>query len=52
MKQKIVFLNDKFLPYEKAFIHIEDRGFQFGDGIYEVILFENNKLIDFSWAFS
>ncbi len=47
MTSKTIFLNDQFLPYEKAFIHIEDRGFQFGDGIYEVILFENNQLIDF-----
>lgn len=42
-----VFLNDKFVAYKNAFVHIEDRGFQFGDGIYEVVLFENNKLIDF-----
>lgn len=43
----VVFLNDQFLDHDKAFINIGDRGFQFGDGIYEVILFENNKLIDF-----
>jgi D-alanine transaminase len=45
--KEIVFLNDDYIDYDKAFIHIEDRGFQLGDGIYEVILFENNKLIDF-----
>ncbi len=48
MNSKTIFLNDKFLPYEQAFVHIEDRGFQLGDGIYEVILFVNNKLIDFN----
>lgn len=45
--EKTIFLNDEYLPYDKAFIHIEDRGFQLADGVYEVILYENNKLIDF-----
>lgn len=32
-----VFLNGQFVPYEQALIPVEDRGFLFGDGIYEVI---------------
>jgi D-alanine transaminase len=44
--QRISYLNGEFLPHEKCFVHIEDRGFQFADGVYEVTLFENNKLID------
>jgi len=32
-----VFLNDEFLPIEKATISVLDRGFIFGDGVYEVI---------------
>jgi len=43
---KISFLNGEFLPHEKCLVSIEDRGFQFADGAYEVTLFENNKLID------
>ncbi|OFW79772.1 MAG: hypothetical protein A2887_01575 [Alphaproteobacteria bacterium RIFCSPLOWO2_01_FULL_40_26] len=43
---RISYLNGKFLPHEKCLIHIEDRGFQFADGVYEVVLFENGKLID------
>jgi len=43
---RISFLNDKFLPHEECFVHIEDRGLQFADGIYEVIFFYNGKLID------
>ena len=43
---RISFLNDKFLPHTECFVHIEDRGLQFADGIYEVILFYNGKLID------
>ncbi len=33
----IAYLNGHFLPLEEAKISIEDRGFQFGDGVYEVI---------------
>jgi D-alanine transaminase len=43
---KISFLNGIFLPHENCLVSIEDRGFQFADGAYEVTLFENNKLID------
>jgi D-alanine transaminase len=43
---RISYLNGKFLPHEDCFVHIEDRGFQLGDGVYEVTLFKNNKLID------
>jgi D-alanine transaminase len=32
----IVFLNGCYLPKEEAFISVDDRGFLFGDGIYEV----------------
>ena len=46
---RISFINDKFLPHNECFVHIEDRGFQFADGIYEVILFYNGKLIDGDW---
>lgn len=43
---RISYLNGEFLPHEKCMVHIEDRGFQFADGVYEVTLFENGKLID------
>ncbi|MCD6055939.1 MAG: D-amino-acid transaminase [Gammaproteobacteria bacterium] len=33
----IVYLNGEFISHEKAFISITDRGFLFGDGVYEVI---------------
>jgi D-alanine transaminase len=32
-----VYLNGQFLPYDEAKVPVEDRGYQFGDGIYEVI---------------
>ena len=38
MAMTIAFLNDEFVPLEEAKISPMDRGFLFGDGIYEVIL--------------
>jgi D-alanine transaminase len=34
---QIVHLNGKFLPIDQAFVPVLDRGFMFGDGVYEVI---------------
>jgi Branched-chain amino acid aminotransferase/4-amino-4-deoxychorismate lyase len=33
----IAYVNGRFLPLASAHVHIEDRGFQFADGVYEVI---------------
>ena len=33
----VAFINGAFVPLAEAKVSIEDRGFQFGDGIYEVI---------------
>lgn len=33
----IAFINGRFLPWHEATISIDDRGFQFGDAVYEVI---------------
>jgi D-alanine transaminase len=43
----IVFLNDSFMPMEEAKISPMDRGFLFGDGIYEVIPAYDGKLVGF-----
>jgi len=34
---EVAFVNGRFLPLADAVVSIEDRGFQFGDGVYEVI---------------
>lgn len=36
---KEVFFNGKWMPHDQAFISVFDRGFMFGDGIYEVTPF-------------
>lgn len=43
-----VFLNDSFLPMEEAKISPMDRGFLFGDGIYEVVPSYDGKLVGFA----
>lgn len=42
----IVFLNGEFLLKDRAKISVFDRGFIFGDGIYEVVPVMNGVLID------
>ncbi|HBQ44830.1 MAG TPA: D-amino acid aminotransferase [Thiomicrospira sp.] len=46
MKQT-VYLNGQYYPIEEARISPQDRGFLFGDGIYEVIPVFNKKLFEF-----
>tara|TARA_B110000438_G_C15699147_1_gene600242 strand:+ start:114 stop:950 length:837 start_codon:yes stop_codon:yes gene_type:complete len=49
---KIAYVNYKFLNFTDAKIHVEDRGLQFGDSIYEVIPIFNKKLIDLNFHFN
>ncbi len=43
---KFAYINKRFVDFKNANIHIEDRGLQFADSVYEVIAVVNNKLID------
>jgi D-alanine transaminase len=43
---RIVFINNEFLPIEKATIPVMDRGFLFADGVYDVAAVLNGKLVD------
>tara|TARA_A200000113_G_scaffold39237_1_gene31969 strand:- start:2088 stop:2978 length:891 start_codon:yes stop_codon:yes gene_type:complete len=47
-EMSIAFLNDNFLPLEQAKISPLDRGFLFGDGIYEVVPSYHGKLLGFN----
>ncbi|MFQ5519221.1 MAG: aminotransferase class IV [Mariprofundus sp.] len=44
--QLTAWVNGGFLPLEKATVHIEDRGFQFADGVYEVIACFGGTFLD------
>jgi len=39
----VAFINGTFVPLAEAKVSIEDRGFQFGDGVYEVIRTYNGR---------
>jgi len=44
----IMYLNGHYVPRESALIPVEDRGFIFGDGIYEGVRAVGGKM--FEWA--
>ena len=44
---RIAWLNGQYLPLAEAKIPIQDRGFLFADGIYEVTAVIDGKLVDF-----
>ncbi len=37
MTKDVVYVNGKFVPRSEAVVSVEDRGFVFGDGVYEVV---------------
>lgn len=41
----IIYLNGEYLPQEKATVSVMDRGFLFGDGVYEVVPVFNHSLL-------
>jgi len=41
----VVYLNGQYLPVEEATVSVMDRGFLFGDGVYEVVPVFGNKLL-------
>ncbi len=43
---RIAYVNGRYLPMRGATIHIEDRGYQFADGVYEVCEVRGGRLID------
>ena len=45
-KSLTAYVNGHFLPLDDATVHIEDRGFQFADGVYEVIACLGGNFLD------
>ena len=43
---QITYINGRYLPHNKACLHVEDRSTQFSDGVYEVIAVISGKLVD------
>ena len=44
---RIAYVNGQYQPHTGAVVHIEDRGFQFADGVYEVWSVFDGRLADF-----
>jgi len=43
---RIAYVNGRYLPMRNAAVHVEDRGYQFGDGVYDVCEVRGGRLID------
>jgi D-alanine transaminase len=43
---RIAYVAGQYLPHRQSAVHIEDRGYQFGDGVYEVIAVMGGHLVD------
>ena len=41
---RIAYVNGRFVPHAEAFVHIEDRGYQLADAVYEVWALFDGKL--------
>ena len=44
---RVAYVNGQYVPHGQAVVHVEDRGFQFGDGVYEVFGIAAGRLMDF-----
>lgn len=43
---RVAYVNGAYVPQRDASVNIEDRGYQFGDGIYEVVHLHHGRFID------
>lgn len=43
---RISYVNGRFIRHSHAAVHIEDRGYQFADAVYEVVAIVRGRLID------
>ena len=43
---KVAYVNGRYVPQPDAVVHVEDRGFQFADAVYEVWAVLDGKLSD------
>lgn len=43
---RIAYVNGRYCPHARACVHVEDRGYQFSDGVYEVIAVRGGRLVD------
>ena len=42
---RIAYVNGQYVPHQDAAVHIEDRGYQFADGVYEVFAVHQGRMV-------
>ena len=42
---RIAYVNGQYVPHREAAVHVEDRGYQFADGVYEVFAIHQSRLV-------
>lgn len=43
---RIAYVNGRYCPYAQAAVHVEDRGFQLADSVYEVCAVQDGRILD------
>ena len=43
---RFAYVNDRYVRHASAQIHVEDRGYQFADSVYEVVTVYDGKMVD------
>lgn len=43
---RVVYVNGRYRPYAEAAVHVEDRGFQLADSVYEVCAVQGGQILD------
>ena len=43
---RIAYVNGRYVRHAEAMVHVEDRGYQFADGVYEVCEVRRNMIVD------
>ncbi len=43
---RVAYVNGRYVPHDRAAVHIEDRGYQFADAVYEVCEIYDGRLLD------
>ncbi|SIS42102.1 D-amino-acid transaminase [Insolitispirillum peregrinum] len=45
---RVAYVNGRYVPHREASVHVEDRGYQFADGLYEVVAVRGGLPVDFA----
>jgi D-alanine transaminase len=43
---RVAYVDGQYVPHRIAAVHIEDRGYQFADGVYEVLAVVGEHIVD------